>query len=251
MIPLTRRSCVCTLGAVPIGGIAGCLGAYGSADDRESASPTVDSTDTPRPRTFTPAGPDRAQGEPVSVERTITDEPGYEDGIEYYPSNRTVRLVAARSGDEPISYGTWSFDEWGRIETAEVGLERARKATAERLGTSEFGSGMGTPPADAPMVDMVIWLHLSVNKDREVYVWAAVDVDTFEVIRVEVSPSWSDLDALLFHKQLLKRSRDQPVIVIDRGKWYTWALDDLDPRQSRRETWGGVVTSRGLVRQVQ
>lgn len=167
MNPRTRRSYVRTLGAVAIGGIAGCLGAYGSAADRESASPTDDSPDTPRPRTFTPAGPDRAQGEPVSVERTITDEPGYQDGIEYYPSNRTIRFVAARSGGEPVKFGSWTFEEWGRIETAEVGLERARQATAERLGTTQFGSGMGTPPDDAPMEAMVIWLHLSVNKDRE------------------------------------------------------------------------------------
>ncbi len=75
-------------------------------------------------------------------------------------------------------------------------------------------------------------------EDDEVYVWAAVDVDTFEVVHIEVSPGRSDLDALLFLKTVLKRCRGQPVIVVYRGPWYNWALDDLDLCESRRETWG-------------
>ena len=76
-------------------------------------------------------------------------------------------------------------------------------------------------------------------EDREVYVWAAVDVDTFEIVHIEVSPGRSDLDALLFLKTVLKRCRGRPVIVVDRGPWYNWSLDELDlPCESRRETWG-------------
>jgi len=75
-------------------------------------------------------------------------------------------------------------------------------------------------------------------EDDEVYVWAAVDVDTFEVVHIEVSPGRSDLDALLFLKTVLNRCRGQPVIVVDRGPWYNWALNDLDLCDSRRETWG-------------
>jgi putative transposase len=58
-------------------------------------------------------------------------------------------------------------------------------------------------------------------ENSEVYVWAAVDVDTFEVVHIEVSPSRSDLDALLFLKTVLKRCRGQPVTFVDRGPWYT------------------------------
>lgn len=75
-------------------------------------------------------------------------------------------------------------------------------------------------------------------EDDEVYVWAAVDVGTFEVVHIEVSPGRSDLDALLFLKTVLKRCRGQPVIIVDRGPWDNWALDDLDLCESRRETWG-------------
>lgn len=75
-------------------------------------------------------------------------------------------------------------------------------------------------------------------EDDEVYVWAAVDVDTFEVVHIEVSPGRSNLDALLFLKTVLKRCRGQPVIIVDRGSWYDWVLDDLDLCESRRKTWG-------------
>jgi putative transposase len=63
-------------------------------------------------------------------------------------------------------------------------------------------------------------------EDDEVYVWAAVDVDTFEVVHIEVSPGRSDFDVLLFLKPMLTRCRGQPEIVVDRGPWDNWALDD-------------------------
>ncbi len=45
-------------------------------------------------------------------------------------------------------------------------------------------------------------------KDDEAYVLAAVDVDTFEVVHIKVSSGRSDLDALPFTKEVLKRCRD-------------------------------------------
>jgi len=81
-------------------------------------------------------------------------------------------------------------------------------------------------------------------EDDEVYVWAAVDVDTFEVVHIEVSPGRSDLDALLFIKQVLKRCRGQPVIVVDRGPWYNWALDDLDLCESAGKRGGNGHSSK-------
>jgi len=64
-------------------------------------------------------------------------------------------------------------------------------------------------------------------------------VETFEVVHIEVSPGRSDLNALLFLKQVLKRCRGDPVVLVDRGPWYNWPLDDLELCESRRETWGG------------
>jgi len=86
--------------------------------------------------------------------------------------------------------------------------------------------------------------------DREVYVWAAIDRHSYEVIHVEASPGRSELDALLFLQTVLERCRGRPVIIVDRGPWYNWSLDDLDlPCESRRET--GVIarsSNRGSAR---
>lgn len=74
---------------------------------------------------------------------------------------------------------------------------------------------------------------------REMYVWAAVDVQTFEVVHIKVSPGRSDLDALLFLQTVLERCRGRPTIIVDRGKWYNWTLDDLElPCEVRRESFG-------------
>lgn len=76
-------------------------------------------------------------------------------------------------------------------------------------------------------------------EDEEVYVWAAVTRASFEVIHVEVSPGRSALDALLFLRTVLERCRGEPVVIVDRGPWYTSSLDNLDlPCEVRRETWG-------------
>ena len=76
-------------------------------------------------------------------------------------------------------------------------------------------------------------------EDQEIYVWAAIDVETFEVVHVETSPGRSDLDAFLFLKTVLARCRGETVVRVDRGPWYNWPLNDLDLLcQSRRETWG-------------
>lgn len=108
-------------------------------------------------------GPDlvRCRGDPVSVDRTITDTPGYEDDIEYFPENGTVRFVATRNDKGPVSFGEWSFERWGALESAGVGLERVRETTATRLGTDEFGSGTAQPPGLFSSNSLVIWLFVS------------------------------------------------------------------------------------------
>jgi len=55
-------------------------------------------------------------------------------------------------------------------------------------------------------------------EDEEVYVWAAVDVDTFEVLQVEVSPGRSSLDVLLFLTGVLTYCRGQSTVLADRGE---------------------------------
>ncbi|MFC7157623.1 DDE-type integrase/transposase/recombinase [Halomarina halobia] len=63
---------------------------------------------------------------------------------------------------------------------------------------------------------------------EEVYVWAAVDRATLEVLAVDVSPGRSSLDALLFLREVLKRCRGRPLVRADRGPRYDWPLDLLE-----------------------
>lgn len=137
--------------------LAGCLGstAPGSETIDAGAGTATRTRQTPYP------GPVRCRGDPVAVERRFTDSAGYGDDIEYFPENKTVRFVATRRGDDPVSYDTWSFEEWAAIKAASVGLERVRDATATRLGTDEFGSGWGQPPDSVSVNTLVIKLHVA------------------------------------------------------------------------------------------
>ena len=82
---------------------------------------------------------------------------------------------------------------------------------------------------------------------KEVYVWAAVDVETFEVVHVDVSPGRSSLDALLFLKTVLSRCRGKPLIKVNRDLWYNWALELLD-YDYEKETFGERSLSESIFR---
>ncbi|PUA31122.1 MAG: hypothetical protein B9J98_07750 [Candidatus Terraquivivens tikiterensis] len=59
------------------------------------------------------------------------------------------------------------------------------------------------------------------------HLWAAIDVDSREVLAVYVSRGRSMLNALIFLKRVLKACDNKPVIVVDRGPWYQYALKRL------------------------
>jgi putative transposase len=54
----------------------------------------------------------------------------------------------------------------------------------------------------------------------KVFVWAAVDCETLEVLHVDVTPGSSSLDALLFIREVLRRCRGRPLLRADRSSWY-------------------------------
>jgi len=62
-------------------------------------------------------------------------------------------------------------------------------------------------------------LSIKVNGYR-CYLWAAIDVDSREVLAIYVSRGRSMLNALIFLKRVLKACENNPVIVVDRGPWY-------------------------------
>jgi len=55
------------------------------------------------------------------------------------------------------------------------------------------------------------------------YVWSAVDVDSGEILAIYASRSRNMLIAIKF----LDRCLNKPLIVVDGGPWYRWALERL------------------------
>jgi transposase-like protein len=59
------------------------------------------------------------------------------------------------------------------------------------------------------------------------YVWSAVDVDSGEILAVYTSWNRNMLIALKFLRMVLDRCVNKPLIIVDRGPWYRWALERL------------------------
>ena len=177
---MQRRKLLCLISSGSSIAAGGCVG-FGETDSTEqepqsesTANTTASSHVRQWAREADAKGPSRPDGEPVSVDQSITDEPGYEqDDIEYFPQNQTVRYVKYISGGEPAAYGTWSFDEWARIETAEIGATQAQTVTAQRLDIEELRSGISSPPEDAETEGPVITLQISKEfwRDSDVVRW--------------------------------------------------------------------------------
>lgn len=138
---MQRRRALSLIGSGCVLGVAGCLGLSESDPGGQ---------DTPSPvrewaRDAESKDPVRVTGEAVRLERTITDEPGYEqDNFEYFPQNRTYRYVKARSSRETVAYDTWSFEKWGRLKSATKGAIHAGTVTVERLGVEDIASGISS-----------------------------------------------------------------------------------------------------------
>ena len=64
-------------------------------------------------------------------------------------------------------------------------------------------------------------------KNVWVYVWSAVDVDSGELLALDVSYGRSCLNAIIFLEKALKLCSNKPLVIVDRGSWYRWALERL------------------------
>jgi transposase-like protein len=52
-------------------------------------------------------------------------------------------------------------------------------------------------------------------------------VDSKELLVLEASYGRSSLNALAFLKKALRMCTDKPLVIVDRGPWYRWALERL------------------------
>jgi putative transposase len=60
------------------------------------------------------------------------------------------------------------------------------------------------------------------------YLWAAIDVDTNEILALYASRGRGIPNAIKFLKMFLRSCDGKPIVVVDRGPWYRWALERRD-----------------------
>jgi len=67
-------------------------------------------------------------------------------------------------------------------------------------------------------------------RGRQVFVWAAIDADTRELLAVYASYYRSNINTLVFLKRVLDTCTNKPVVLVDGGPWYPWPLDRMGIR---------------------
>lgn len=150
-----RRQYLYTLMLFLGGGTAGCMsGGTQTGSDGADAMTTVQKEDLPM----------QCQGEPITVEKTVTDVPGYEDGREYFSDNETVRVVRASDESGPTEFSTMPVSEWVMKENLFDIPDRVVGATKDRLDTADdwLGSSLTKPPETVDVNEpFAVGLHLT------------------------------------------------------------------------------------------
>jgi len=87
---------------------------------------------------------------------------------------------------------------------------------------------------------------------EQLYVWAAVDVKTREVLACRVSWTRNIMGAEAFLRKVLDACTNKPLILVDKGPWYPEALITLGLKwrhvtfslRNRIERWFGILKAR-------
>jgi transposase-like protein len=74
-------------------------------------------------------------------------------------------------------------------------------------------------------------------ENKQIYVWNAIDVDRSTILAVHVSTTRTSFDAYYFLRKVLDTCDNKPLVLVDRGPWYRWALQRLGLKY-RHETFG-------------
>jgi len=59
----------------------------------------------------------------------------------------------------------------------------------------------------------------------QLFVWSAIDPGTKELLAVYASYQRSSINAIIFGRKVLKTCTNKPVVLVDGGPWYPWALE--------------------------
>ena len=66
------------------------------------------------------------------------------------------------------------------------------------------------------------------SRDKRLYLWSAVDLETNELVAFDVSAGRSELDAMMFLYKVKARCKGKlPILVTDKGPWYREAISRI------------------------
>jgi len=142
----------------------------------------------------------RGKGEPISVEKTIT-----EDSITYLEDTDEVRYVTVYSGGEPKEYNREPFKQWAKRKCASIGSTVVLPAIRNRFSASVEGIGKGV---EDRLFDMVISVDYMISRNQEEEVENKPNVSFSEL--VEVTPQTVHATVVLDGREY---TRPVPVIV--------------------------------------
>ncbi|RLF26131.1 MAG: IS6 family transposase, partial [Thermoplasmata archaeon] len=75
------------------------------------------------------------------------------------------------------------------------------------------------------------------KEKQQIYIWNALDINDKTILAVHISTSRTSFDAIYFLKMMLETCENKPLILVDRGPWYRWALQRLG-LEYQHETFG-------------
>ena len=72
---------------------------------------------------------------------------------------------------------------------------------------------------------------------KQIYIWNAIDVDKKVILAMHISITRTSFDAIHVLRKVLNTCTNKPIILVDRGPWYRWALQRLG-LQFQHQTFG-------------
>jgi transposase-like protein len=106
-----------------------------------------------------------------------------------------------------------------------IALESISKPTVHDLARKVSTISVAREPRYRRCI-AVAEMMLSI-KGVHAYIWSAVDVDSRELLALEASYGRSSLNTLSFLKKALRMCTNKPLVIVDKGPWYPWALRRL------------------------
>jgi len=162
-------------------------------------------------------------------------------------------FVRARKKDETRALGALLYFAGLSTRKASRVLSSMEEVSDEtiRLWYHRFREALPEPEKKVRKAIAMDETKLKIGKEQW-FVWSAIDLESGEILAVHLSKGRSYLDTLCFLRQLTKACSNRPLVYVDRGPWYPWALERFGFSWKHRtfgernpiEGWFNVLKSR-------